>query len=82
MIRMTLVSAPFRQFGSCFELFLVLQDKHTLRTVSDDIKFVCTSCEKEQESSPKTRFLPVSKARANKHIFRDYVACPSSIYGF
>jgi hypothetical protein len=36
--------------------FLTLQDKHNLRTLLENIKFICSSCETGQKSSPKARF--------------------------
>ena len=50
MIRTMLVSALFRQFGSCFGL-LTLQDKHNICTMSEDINLICTRCETGQKSS-------------------------------
>jgi hypothetical protein len=67
---MTLASVIFRQFGGCFG-FLILQDKHIIRTFLLNIKLICTRCETGQESSPKAVFLPVSKVRINNFfIFR------------
>jgi hypothetical protein len=55
IIRTTLVSAIFRQFGICFAL-LILQDKHSRSTLTS--KHVRKACQ-----SPT--FLPVSKAHTN-----------------
>ena len=42
--------------------FLTLYDKHNIRTLSENIKFICTLCETGQKSSQKVlAFLSVSK---------------------
>ena len=43
-LRTMLVVAIFRQFGGCFGLF-VFQDIHNIRTLSLNIKLICTHCE-------------------------------------
>ena len=51
--------------------FLTLQDKHNITTLSVDIRFICTRCEKGQKIPPKAHFHPVCKARKiNFDIFR------------
>ena len=36
--------------------FFTLQDKHNIRTLSLNIKFICTRCETGLKSSPKARY--------------------------
>ena len=36
--------------------FLTLQDKHNIRTLSENIKFICQRCDTGLKSLPKTRF--------------------------
>jgi abortive infection bacteriophage resistance protein len=52
--------------------FLAFQDKHNIRALLENIKFICTRCETRQKFSPKAlTVLPVSKATTNKFdIFR------------
>ena len=71
-----------RQFGICcrafqtiwqlLQVFLTQKDKHNIRPLSKNIKFICICCETGQQSSPKALFfLPVSKAHTNKlYIFQ------------
>jgi hypothetical protein len=51
-----------------------LQDKHNIRTLSENIKFICTPAGK-QDNRQWFSFLPVSKARTNKlaYTFSDNV---------
>jgi hypothetical protein len=37
-------------------VFLTLQDKHNIRTLSLNIKFICNRCETGIKSSPKARY--------------------------
>jgi hypothetical protein len=39
-----------------FPTFLTLQDKHKMRTLSLNIRFICTRCETGLKSSPKSRY--------------------------
>ena len=54
--------------------YLILQDKHDIRTLSGNIKLICTRCETGQKSSLKPRFrtflieFPVLK-KATRDIF-------------
>jgi len=66
-IKTTLVSAIFRQFGSCY---LILQDKHNLHTLSLNIKLICTR--------QRLAFLPISKACTNK--FYIFLQCTYIVY--
>ena len=52
--------------------FLTLQDKHNIRTLSDNIKFICNRGEPgERNAGQRLAFLSVSKAYANKlYIFQ------------
>jgi hypothetical protein len=50
LIRTTLVSALFRQFNICLVCFLTLLNQCNIRTLSGNIKFICTRCETEQKS--------------------------------
>ena len=60
--------------------FLILQDKHNIRTLSFNIKLIYTRCETCQKGSSKLAFLPASKARTNKlYIFRQ---CTYIVYIF
>ena len=58
--------------------FFTLQDKHNIRTLSLNIKFICTRCETGLKSSPKARYSAVSKARTNK--FYIYRQCTYIVY--
>jgi hypothetical protein len=53
---MTLVSVLFCLNLTSFLTFLTLQDKHNIRTLSLNIKFICTRCETGLKSSPKARY--------------------------
>jgi len=37
-------------------VFLTLQDKYNIRTLTENIKFICTRYKTGQKSSPKVRF--------------------------
>jgi hypothetical protein len=39
IIRMTLVSVLFRQFGTCFVFVFTLQDKYNIHTLSESAHF-------------------------------------------
>ena len=47
---------PFCLNLTSFPTFLTLQDKHNIRTLSVNIKFICTRCETGMKSSPKARY--------------------------
>jgi hypothetical protein len=47
---------PFCLNLTSFPTFLTLQDKHNIRTLSLNIKFICTRCETGLKSSPKARY--------------------------
>ena len=51
----TLVSALYRQLNSGFG-FLTLQDKSNIRTLSVNLRLICTRCETGQTSSPNAHF--------------------------
>jgi hypothetical protein len=53
---MTLVSVLFCLNLTSFPTFLTLQNKHNIRTLSLNIKFICTRCETGLKSSPKARY--------------------------
>jgi hypothetical protein len=46
----------FKTIWRLFWAFLTLQDKRNMRTLSENIKFICTRGETEQKSSPTARF--------------------------
>ena len=54
---MTLVSFLFCLNRTSFPTFLTLQDKHKIRTLSLNIKFICTRCETGLKSSLLCLFL-------------------------
>ena len=84
--RAELSGTPFMKGEECpfclnltsFPTFLTLQDKHNIRTLSLNIKYICTRCETGLKSSPKLAILPVSKARTNK--FYIYRQCTYIVY--
>ena len=47
---------PFCLNLTSFPTFLTLQDKHKIRTLSLNIKFICTRCETGLKSSPMARY--------------------------
>jgi hypothetical protein len=47
---------PFCLNLTNFPTFLALQDKHNIRTLSLNIKFICTRCETDLKNSPKARY--------------------------
>ena len=47
---------PFCLNLTSFPTFLTLQDKHNIRTLSLNIKCICTCCETGLKSSPKARY--------------------------
>ena len=51
----TLVSALYRQLNSGFG-FLTLQDKSNIRTLSVNLRLICTRCETRQTSSSNAHF--------------------------
>ena len=51
-----LVSALIRHICCCFRFFFTLQDKHNIRTLSENVKFICTRCEIGQKSLTKACF--------------------------
>jgi hypothetical protein len=70
---------PFCINLTSFPTFLTLQDKHNIRTLSLNIKFICTRCETGLKSSPKARYsacfyvtlVPVS-----------YLSAPSTVHSY
>ena len=75
-MRTTIVSALFRQFGSCFGLFfLALQDKYnTYNVICQKIynSFVL-STKQNRKVCQRLTFIPVTKACTNKfYFFRQY----------
>jgi hypothetical protein len=61
--------------------FLILQDKHNLRTLSLNIKLIALAA---KQSRKRLAFLPVSKACTNKvYIFRQciYIVFESPVIG-
>jgi hypothetical protein len=58
--------------------FLTLQDKHNIRTLSLNIKFICTRSKQAWKARQRLAILPVSKARTNK--FYIYRQCSWKVY--
>jgi hypothetical protein len=56
MIRMTLAFLFLLDNLTVVLCFLTLYDKHNIRTLSENIKFICTLCETGQKSSLSARF--------------------------
>jgi len=66
MIRTTLVSALFKQFGSCFWDFLTLQDKHNIHTLFENISHSHSLRNRaEKLANPRLAFLLFFKAGTN-----------------